>query len=109
MVRKYTGPSSITRPPQKSGLTNEAVFGTTTVVVEAPTAKMKAANVKRGQHALARAMEALTKPGVTIALPRNVPLFRVDRVDPRVLIRTLDGKTTRGRIVRGKFVPLKSK
>lgn len=108
-MARNTGPSSITRPPPNSGRTKVAVFGTTTVVVEAPTEKMEADNVKRGQEALARGLMALTKPGVTLVLPRNVPRFRVDRVDPSVLVRTLNGRTTRGRIVQGKFVPLKSR
>lgn len=53
--------------------------------------------------ALARALPKLTKPGVRIKIRKGVPYFHADFENPKLLIRQLDGKITRGKIVDGKF------
>ncbi len=49
-------------------------------------------------------MDALSKPGLTLRLARDVPRFRVDASTPGIVIRELGGVTERGRIVDGLFV-----
>jgi hypothetical protein len=62
--------------------------------------------IKDGQDALARGLQGILKPGVKLDLPDFIPQFSVDANDPTILIKKLNGKTTRGTIIGGKFVPL---
>lgn len=41
----------------------------------------------------------LTKPGVTLSKMKGVPRFSVDEDDPSIIIRVLNGKTDRGRMI----------
>jgi hypothetical protein len=77
-----------------------------TVTGKAPSAKLVRQNVQRSTEALERLAERLAKPGVTLRARKGVPLFSCDSDDPEVMIRTLDGKTERGRIVDGVFRPI---
>ncbi len=60
-------------------------------------------NVNTGQAALARAANKIVKAGVSLPAGGSVPLYRADPQDPARLIRELNGKTTTGVFVGGKF------
>lgn len=78
-------------------------FGDVEIVAAAPTRELIVENVKLGTEALQRLGRRLERPGVTIRARKGVPLYAVADGEPGVLIRTLDGRTERGRIVDGVF------
>ncbi|MEG3162420.1 hypothetical protein U1763_18110 [Sphingomonas sp. LB2R24] len=78
-------------------------FGDVTVTAPAPSATMVKHNVKRSTEALERLAKRLGKPGVSIRARKNVPLFSLDSDNPDVMIRTMNGRTERGRMVDGAF------
>lgn len=80
-------------------------FGSVEVSNNAPGRHVIEANIKAGADALRRAKDVFTTPGVQLIARAGVPRFRVDPAEPRVIIRELDGRTERGRIVHGSFVP----
>lgn len=45
----------------------------------------------------------LAKPGVTIREKKGVPLYSLSSEDPTVMIQKLNGRTTQGRFIDGKF------
>jgi hypothetical protein len=87
-----------------SGKPVTSKFGAVMVSNAAPDARTVRGNVKAGREALKRATEALVRPGVTLKLGADVPRFRADADRPGMLIRELNGKVQRGRIVKGAFV-----
>ena len=60
-------------------------------------------NIKKGQIALARAMEKIVKPGVKLDVDRGVPLFHADSEHPGKIVRELDGRRAIGKFIDGKF------
>ncbi len=46
----------------------------------------------------------MVEPGVELSLEPGTPIFSVDRQDPNLVIRELDGRLTRGYFKDGKFV-----
>lgn len=80
-------------------------FGSVAAKSSAPHPDVKSANIAAGQQALMRAKGAFTKRGVSLRHRKDVPVFFADPNEPSVLIRRLDGKEERGRIVAGAFVP----
>ncbi|MBK8283916.1 MAG: hypothetical protein IPK97_03035 [Ahniella sp.] len=92
---------------QESDQTARAIrFGN--VIVEAPSLSQGEIQkgIAQGTSALKRAKGALIAHGVNVKIASGVPLFHADPVTPGLLIRTLNGKETRGRIVRGRFTPI---
>lgn len=82
-------------------------FGSVTVEATLPPEHIRRANIEEGQKALIRAKSALIKPGIRLPREKGVPLYFGCDDQPGLLIRELDGKRTLGRIVRGRFVPLR--
>lgn len=80
-------------------------FGAVTVTNAVPDAATLVFNVNAGREALVRAKGALVKPGVKLGHKSEVPKFRVDAQDPTTLIREVNGRTDRGHIVGGTFIP----
>jgi hypothetical protein len=83
----------------------EVKFGAVTVKGGQPDMMVVSRNVKLGNTAFNRAAAAIASPGVTMTKRAGVPVYRAASDDPKILIRTLNGKVERGRIVGGKFVP----
>lgn len=64
-------------------------------------------NIKAGQEALCRARDVLITPGVKIVRKKGVPLFFGCEDNPGLMVRELNGKRTLGKIVGGRFRPIK--
>lgn len=60
-------------------------------------------NIKQGQYALARAKSAILKRGVALRTAKNVALYHADPDNPDVIVRVKEGKSERGRFVKGCF------
>lgn len=69
----------------------------------APPAEEIARNIASGNSALSRAASTFTRPGVKLPRGKNVPLYRADPVNPRILIRELHGRSERVTLVDGEF------
>lgn len=78
-------------------------FGSVVVSAASPKQVELRRNVNTGQAALARAATKIVKAGVSLPARGSVPLYRADPQDPARLIRELNGKTSAGVFVGGKF------
>ncbi len=78
-------------------------FGSVTITGKKPNAAVVTQNVKRSTEALERLGKRLIVPGVTIRRKKNVPQYSVAEGDTGVFIRRLNGRTERGRLVKGVF------
>lgn len=81
-------------------------FGRVVVETAKPSAAQAKINIDAGRSALVRAKTVLTRPGVQVRVDPKVPLYRADPATPGVLVRTLNGQVTRGRMVAGRFKPV---
>jgi len=79
-------------------------FGAVTIKGDAPATVVISKNVRLGNTALTRAVTKIASPGVVLEEKADVPVFRAAPDNPKVLIRTLNGKVERGQIRSGKFV-----
>jgi len=84
--------------------TTTVSFASVTVVGRSPTRAVAEQNIKAGQEAFKQMLQALQKPGVVLRRKRGVPLYRASDDDPSILIRELDGREERVKLVDGKFV-----
>lgn len=80
-------------------------FGMVTVSNTVPDAATLKVNVGAGRDALTRAKAALIRPGVKLHHGADVPTFRVEPGNPKILIREVNGRVDRGTIVNGTFIP----
>jgi hypothetical protein len=87
----------------KSTTGKTIVFGQVEIARAGVKAAVVKRNVSRGQVAVERLAKTLNEPGVAIKQQKDVPMFYVDRDDPDVIVRVLNGKQTRGRLVNGRF------
>jgi hypothetical protein len=87
--------SGHSRPDHSGG--RKVKFGEVTFTGKAPSSK----HVQRSTEGLEHLAERLEKRGVALRAEKGVPLLSLASDDPDVMIRTLDGKTERGRIVVG--------
>ena len=105
-----------TRDSKGSGLTRfssrgikgapvEVRFGGVVVETTRPAEAAERRNVAEGRSALTRAKTALARPGVQVRVSADIPLYHADPKAPGLLVRTLNGRETRGRLVGGKFKP----
>jgi hypothetical protein len=79
-------------------------FGNVTVTGPAPSEEQMARGVREGTRALDGLVRAFEKlPGITLPRQKDVPLFWADDDDPDIIIRELNGKIDRGRLVDGKY------
>jgi hypothetical protein len=78
-------------------------FGRVVVESTKPSAAQAKINIDAGRLALVRAKTVLIRPGVQVRVDPKIPLYHADPAMPGVLVRTLNGKTTRGRMVAGRF------
>jgi hypothetical protein len=78
-------------------------FGNVEVNARAPTQSVSRKNIAAGQVALNRIKNVLVRPGVTVKLGKDVPLYRADPARPGFLIRTLNGSEQSGKFVGGRF------
>lgn len=85
--------------------TVEIRFGGVVVKAPIPAKQVELRNVAAGRNALTRAKATLARPGVEVRATSGVPLYHADPDSPGLLVRTLNGRTTRGRFVGGKFKP----
>lgn len=77
--------------------------GNVTVTGPRPSPDKVMANVRRSTKALVRVADRLCKPGVTLRPRKGVPRYSLDRDDPKIIIRKLDGCITRGFFANGGF------
>ena len=63
-------------------------------------------NLELSAKALERAVNRLARPGIVLEAKENVPFYSADSDNPKILIRTLNGKTERGKFIDGKFQAL---
>lgn len=86
-----------------AGLAKEFKFGRVVVHAAGPLEAVERKNIAEGRTALSRAKSVLVRPGVQVQVKAGVPMYHADPAAPGFLLRTLDGRTTRGRFVGGKF------
>ena len=79
-------------------------FGGVTVVVPKPAKQVVKKQIAAGRKAATNLTKAVVKPGIKLKMTAGTPVFRADPRDPSLVVRTLNGETTRGRFVQGKFV-----
>ncbi len=84
----------------------EVRFGRVIVKAATPSADRAKRNIAEGHLALGRAKTVLLNPGVFVHVSSETPLFHADPATPGVLVRTINGSTTRGRFVGGRFKPI---
>ena len=53
--------------------------------------------------ALLRSRRKILRPGVLLDVPKDVPLYHADPEQPSLIVRILNGKKRRGKLVDGKF------
>lgn len=87
----------------RTRLASTVHFGSAVVSAASPKQVELRRNVTTGQAALARAAIKIVKAGVSLPVGGSVPLYRADPQDPSRLIRDLNGKTSTGVFVGGKF------
>ena len=78
-------------------------FGRVTIAGAGPSAAEVKINVQRSTEVLKRVGKTLASPGVSLRPKKDVPLFSVSEDDPGSLIRRLNGRVERGRLVDGSF------
>jgi hypothetical protein len=78
-------------------------FGSVTIKARPPSDEVIRGNVYYSTKALERIENKLSSPGVTLGVKKNVPLYSLDADNPDVMIQSLNGKITRGKLVDGKF------
>lgn len=110
-MKKKTSPMTI--GSIKTGAKNQSasakstaktvVFGQVEVSAQKVSSKTKKRNVTMGNTAISRAATTLREPGVSLNAAPGVPLFFADETDPALIVRILNGQSTRGKIEGGKF------
>jgi len=80
-----------------------ASFGTATAIGPAPDPEVVARYARESNEGLARALEAISRPGVVLDTPPGVPLFHVSPDDPNLIVRDIDGIRETGTFKDGKF------
>ena len=78
-------------------------FGSAVFTAVSPASVELRRNVSTGHAALARAAVKIIRSGVSLRTSVSVPLYRADPRDPARLIRELNGRTSSGVFVAGKF------
>lgn len=68
-----------------------------------PSRELVKVQVTRSSEALQRVSQALVKPGISLRPKKDVPRYSVAEGESGVLVRQLNGKTERGRLVDGTF------
>jgi len=83
--------------------TRKVKFGNVVITSAKPDRQAVAANVERSSEALERVAKKLIRPGFFARARRDVPRFSIDSADPKLIIRELNGRTERGKLVDGQF------
>ena len=78
-------------------------FGSVQVLVRMPTASELSARKREANSAMRGLTKLLKKRGLKIVFKPTTPRFESDPLDPRLVIRTLNGKRLRGTFVNGVF------
>jgi len=78
-------------------------FGEIVVVGRRPSKALVKEHVKVSTEALERVGKTLTKPGVKLRTRKDVPLYSIAKNEPNVLVRRLNGRKERVRLVNGVF------
>ena len=71
-------------------------FGVVTISAKKLDPENVKTNVMAGQAAMERVAKKLSRPGVTLRVKKDVPLFFADENQPDILVRRLNGKVERG-------------
>lgn len=79
-------------------------FGGVTVVAPQPNSQVIKKQIAAGRKAASGLTRAIVQPGIKLKVRASTPMFRADSRDPSLVVRILNGETTRGRFVRGQFV-----
>jgi len=79
-------------------------FGGVTVLAPKPAKEIVQKQIVSGNKAASRLAKAIARPGIKLRRQAGIPIFRADPRDPALIVRVLDGVTTLGRFVQGKFV-----
>ena len=88
------------------GRRRNAKFSTVTVSGIAPKKETVKKNVQASTLALKAAKQKLARPGVSLSKKRGIPRYFLDENNPTIMIRVLNGRVTRGRIVNGSFIEI---
>ena len=65
-------------------------------------------NIEYGQHALKRGLKVFACIGLAPKTRATTPLYRAVPGEPGVFIRSVGGKEVKGRVMRGRFVLVKT-
>ena len=101
--KRTTGKVVMNSATRKGTAASKVRFGSVVVSAASPKQVELRRNVNTGQAALARVATRIVKAGVSLPAGGSVPLYRADPQDPGRLIRELNGKTSTGVFVGGKF------
>ena len=101
--KRVAGKVVINSATKKGAAAVRVRFGSVVASATSPKQVELRRNVNTGQAALARATTKIVKAGVSIPARGSVPLYRADPQDPTRLIRELNGKTSTGIFVDGRF------
>lgn len=80
-------------------------FGDVVVYGEEPDPESVRQSVEQSTEALRALLHAITTPGIKLQEKKDVPLFHAT-AEPGVIVRKLNGRIEKGRIVNGEFKPL---
>lgn len=102
-AKSVTDKVIMTSAIRKGAAQSTVRFGSAVVSTASPKKVELRRNINTGQAALARAAIKIVKSGVSLPTGGSVPLYRADPQDPARLIRELNGRTSLGVFVAGKF------
>lgn len=81
----------------------EVRYGNAVLYADALAPGIVQRKVITSTDALKRTEKRLVTPGVKIRSKKGVPLYSLDANNPSIMIRKLNGETTRGRFIDGRF------
>ena len=107
--------AAIAQPPHKKPVLRDGdvaamstvKFGGVTVVMPTPTPAQLKKRIAESSQMADRLIRAIAKPGIKLSLKKTTPVFVADSENPKLVIRKLDGKRTRGEFQNGVFVAIK--
>lgn len=79
-------------------------LGSVTVNVRTPTAGEMKSRVSESRHVIVRLKNAISTPGVRLAMKKNTPIYTVDNSNPDLVVQKIGHKKVRGEFnKKGKF------
>jgi hypothetical protein len=101
------GPQAAASGPAKAyvgrGVRVTVRFGDAVITGARPSREIVEKNVGMSTVVLEQATRKLAVPGIKLPSKRDVPQFFADDANPDIIVRRLNGRLQRGRLVNGSF------